>query len=238
MVAESGSTSSSSSSTSSTSSSSGSSSGGNYDGGYFVMISQGIDNSYTGDKGGLTGGNAQCLDALTRFEWKFKTEAQSRGLLKASNVKWFNCSTTTCQLPEPNTTYRMAIAGDSEGVGDGGGADRVTYGGHEIITDSQGRGPGDTLSWTTNEGFGNDQGQWISNLSSVPGSGGTLWGTTPKYTDPDKTCQDYTSNSNSESHTVADWDMTGPGPSGRFEGRPSSIHYCSSKRAFVCLVNP
>lgn len=239
MTANASSGSSSTSTSSSTSSSGSGSSGGVYNGGYFVMISQGIDNSYTGDKGGLTGGNAQCLDALTRFEWKFKAEATARGLLDASNVKWFNCDSTTCQMPLPNMTYRMAIAGDSEGVGDGGGADRVNYGGHEIITDDQGRGPGDTLSWTTDETFGNDQGQWISNIKVLAGSSGTMWDTTPKYTSPDKTCNDYTSSDSSEFHSVADWDMVGPGPSGRFEGRQSTTnHYCSSKRAFLCMINP
>lgn len=130
----------------------------------------------------------------------------------------------------------MAVAGDPAGDT----ADKVTVGGHQFTTDVWGRGPGDTVSWTSSTTFDNDQGNIMSNVSVVSGSGGTLWDTTPKYADPAKICDNYTSSSSATPQSTADWDSSA-GPQGRFEGNyyaSDTTHTCGSKRAFICIVNP
>lgn len=198
-----------------------------YTGGYFVMISQ-TTHPYQANLGGLTGGNAKCLTELTNQNWTYKAEAQARGVLVASKVKFFNCDTTTCQMPAANTTFKFAT---TPNVVNGGGA---MYGTRTFTTNASGQGPGDALPWNKPDAFGPDQGQWRANIKPVSN---TLWATTPYTTNATLICNNWASNSSALTSTVSDWDSN-PSVQSRFSAAGGGTKPCSTKTAFICFVNP
>lgn len=201
-----------------------------YTGGYLVLISQ-QSHTYQANFGGLTGGNAKCLTHLTTNDWKYKTEANARGLLVAAKVRFFNCDSTTCQLTLPNTTYKFATNKVVTGGCTGG-----MYGGRTFTTNASGQGPGDTLAWNATNAFGCDQGQWRSNIKAVSS---TLWAMTPYRTTASSICNNWSSNSSAATGAAADWDSN-PDFQGRFaaNGAGSGTKPCSNATAFVCVVHP
>lgn len=200
-----------------------------YTGGYLVLISQ-QTHTYQANFGGLAGGNAKCLTKLTNEDWKYKAEAQSRGLLVAGKVRMFNCDTTTCQLTQPNTTYKFATNTSVSG----GGAGNM-YGGRTFTTNASGQGPGDTLAWNVAAAFGPDQGQWRSNIKAASDS---LWALTPHTSVAANICNNWSSNSSGLTSVVADWDSTSH-IYGRFAaGGTGGTKACSNATSFVCIVHP
>jgi hypothetical protein len=187
-----------------------------YGAGYFVMTS----NAYAGGFGGLSGANDLCLNELRAYSWEGKTDAELRGLIVPSKVKAFLCNGTTCQDPQPSTTYYFAVAG-------------TAYGGGTFVTDASGLGPNDNNNWTN-----------TTRLCTTPdgyggcASGSNYWtgrntGTTNVWPAAAHAnhCTDWTSSASGVSGRAG---TTGTGTGRWSSGSPT----CNNTRRLICIVNP
>ncbi len=175
--------------------------------GYFVLSNTGHDGNF----GGLTGANSQCLTTLQSQNWLGKTGA---GTLTAARVKAFLCDSTNCNNLQPDTTYFMAVAGNT------------TDGGTLFVTDSNGAGPGYSSQWNTLAAFFNAAHYLWTNRAT---GSSTLWGTTPHGTNH---CLDWSDNTFSNNGETGHSSNAG---TGRWQ---QGTRGCQSSIRFICFVDP
>jgi hypothetical protein len=183
----------------------------------FFVLTQG---SWNGNLGGLEGANQKCLDDLTEYGWTGKDRV---GELTADNVRAFLCDSEQCNNLTPNATYSFAVSGN------------MNFGGSTLTTDSFGRGPSDSSSWSGGSYFGQNVAYW-SGRGTVTES---LWSTEPHKT----------WNARSNTHYCMDWtndtnyDSTGSIAYSNESNRrrwdyPTSNQYCPDTNIkIVCIVN-
>jgi hypothetical protein len=178
--------------------------------GYFVLTLS----TYNGARTGLSGANATCLSELNTQTWMGKTSASARGLLSADTVQAFLCDGTSCNQAQPNTSYRMAYAGDD------------TKGGASIAIDSSGQGPGATGAWSGATYFGAAYTYWTGRGT---GTSSTSWTSSPNSNH----CNNWTSNSSfAYSGRTGDSSQTD-------DGRWSQTQVtCNNARRLLCMVHP
>jgi hypothetical protein len=105
--------------------------------GYFVVTY----GTWNGNLGDLAGANSKCLSDLTTYNWLNKSDAVSRGILNATNVKaWIYAIKRYANLPLPSTTYTRS---PHPGYSSTGGA--------TFITDSSYRLPSNAQDWSGSE---------------------------------------------------------------------------------------
>ncbi len=184
--------------------------------GYFVLSA----GTWTGNLGGRAGADNLCLTDLTNNDWKNKTDAVSRGLLIPSRVKAFICTDTTtitCNNALPLTTYTFAVSGNS-----------IT-GGASFVTDSNGRGPGNTQNWAGTNYFGTDARYW-ANRGAVSAS---LWADVGQ-TAPGSAavCSGFSVSSPSWNGNTGNANNTG---STRWD---SILPHCGLAQHLICMVHP
>jgi hypothetical protein len=177
--------------------------------GYFVISM----NTTRGNLGGLAGANSFCLSDLTTYNWMGKPS----GTLNAAKVRAFLCDGTTCQNPMPNQYYQFASSG------------APADGGTIFKTDSSGRGPGDTMAWGGAAYFNAPSGYFWTNRAV---GSATLWGTTPASASTSLTCNNWTTNTGSQS-VGGDPSMTN---SGRWNDTIPAA--CNTQWYLVCMVDP
>lgn len=171
----------------------------------FVATSTPVANA---NLGGLSGANSTCLTDLQSNNFMNKTSMT----INASTVKAFLCDSATCQNPNANEAYYFAKSGD------------VTLGGASFVTDSFGRGPNDSNTWSTNSYFGSGLGYWTGRSDGSS----TLFAT---YPNPDSTCGNWTSSLVSANGLSGSANVT---TSTRWSGVSSNCG--NSTRYLICMV--
>lgn len=183
--------------------------------GYFVLTS----GSWDGNLGSTTGADAKCLTDLTANDWLNKSDASSRGLLDSTHVKaWISGSSVNNALA--NVTYTFAVSGDN------------TKGGATFVTDSNGRGPGNTQNWSGTNYFDGYKEYWTGRDM---GDTATLWGT--GSFDSDSFCFNGASgwSTNASSPNKGKQGISSATDKNRFN---HSKVACNLTRRLVCFVHP
>lgn len=179
--------------------------------GGFIVATSGTHN---GNLGGLAGANSFCRTDLAANSWKNKP-----GILDTNKVYALLCDAGGCQIPAANTTYSFALSGDA------------SMGGASFSTDGYGYGPHDSLQWNTNDHFGGTVTTTWSGPNG-PGYWATAWGNENAGADPDYLCNDWSSNSISDTGSTGTANLS---DSGRWGGW---INTCNIARRLICYVNP
>lgn len=179
--------------------------------GYFVLS----NGTYNGNMGGLPGGDSRCLTDLQNNDWLGKTDAQSRGIITAGNIKAFLCTDVgTCRNLMPSTTYTFAVAG------------QPSRGGATFATDNAGLGPNNNINWAGTNYFGGDYQYWTSRLTgteqawSAQGNGGGTAATCGYYNATSASGRVGTSNATGSTR----WQWVSEG--------------CSTPQRLICIVHP
>jgi hypothetical protein len=182
--------------------------------GYFVLSKT----TYDGNRGGMSGANANCLTELTtNTGWKGYSTALASGQLVAGNVFAFVCDTTTtheCNILHPSSTYTFANANDG------------TAGGATFATDAQGYGPGDSANWSGLTYFNTAATYWTG-FSAVSA-------TTINYSPSTNQCTGWSTNS---SGTLGLTAISNSTTSTRWANGGGNLG-CNLAENLVCIVNP
>jgi hypothetical protein len=173
--------------------------------GFFVLT----NGTYTGVQ--VT--NATCLSDLNGNPWKGKDRA---GTLTSGRVRAFICDDSSCNNPSPNSYYTFAVSGSP------------TLGGAVFVTNSIGRGPGNTKAWDDDDHFGTTiQAFWTGPRATQSAS---FWRT--DTTGATNSCDDWGSNSFGDSGR-------GGTSAGNDETRWNSFSSpCWITLRIICLVEP
>lgn len=170
---------------------------------------------YTGNLGGLSGANADCLtDLTTHTGWWGYTQANAAGRLTSSKVFAFLCDGTNCNNLNASTTYYFANPAD------------VTAGGGSFTTDASGLGPNDSISWSIANHFATTASAYTGRAA---GASNTAW----PDTNGSNNCSAWTTNSAGTSG-----DIGSPANTTASRWNNSSPALCSSSRPLLCFVNP
>ncbi len=165
----------------------------------------------------LSGMNDRCLTELTDNDWLNKDDAVARDLLTASKVKGFGCSTTACNNLQPDTIYTFAVSG------------QPLLGGASFLTDSSGRGPGNTQNWTGTNYFGMDVSYWTNREDSGDDN---YWGVNPHSTTNGTSCYGLHNEGSTQSAVVG---YTNKADAGRWNFNSRS---CANTVRIICYIDP
>lgn len=183
-------------------------------GGYFVLS----NGTYNGNMGGISGANSLCLNDLSNNNWKGKAEAQARGLLTASKVFAFQCTSTNCISLTPLKSYAFAVSGNP------------AVGGAKMTADSSGLAPHNNDYWNSVDHFGGN----FSYRGRLSASGlpAEYWSNTPPSLDT--TCNNWTSIDNEDEAWVgySHYDNAGA------RWSDDSDFPCSTPIRMICIVQP
>ena len=171
--------------------------------GYFVLTNGGFTGNQVTD--------ANCLSDLTASNWKGKAQA---GPLSSARVRVFLCNSTTCTNLLPNSYYTFAVSGN------------LTYGGAVFVTDSLGRGPGNTSTWNNTNHFGN----WFYWMGPRSTTSTSLWDTTPVAGNH---CSNWTSGSALQTGSTGSSDFTDD-----IRWNDSVPAFCNQSVGMICMVDP
>ncbi len=179
---------------------------------YFVLS----ETAWNGNLGGIDGANSKCLTELTtNTNWKYYTDANSRGLLTSQHVKALVCGNGLCQVLAPYTKYYYARVGDS------------TSGGSYFTSSVDGVGPNEaTNNWSGATFFGVSADYWMGFWEPYGASAAFI-----VYGAEDN-CTDWSSNSASVVGHTGTSNATG---TLRWNNADDA---CSSTRRLICVVNP
>lgn len=186
--------------------------------GYFVLT----QTRWTGDLGGDAGANSKCLTELTtNTNWNGYSDAQSRGILVASKVRAFLCtSLSNCNMVLPYGTYAFATVGSP------------ASGGATFTANADGAGPNDSANWAGYNYFATGSYYWAGRVSNG-GYSATTW---PSYAGNIYTiCTGYTTADGALNGGVGNTNSTG---ARRYYSSPSNTLSCASKQPLICIVDP
>lgn len=194
---------------------------GAYTGGYFVLSK----NKWKGNLGGISGADAKCLNDLTSNDWKDKSDAVSRGLLTASNVKSFICDNSTCNIM-PQGAYKTARSGS------------ITTGGTTFYVDGNGFGPymSGAPVWSTGAYFGVADKYWTGYTVVQQSNGATANTMDPGFWAPapwNDHCNKWTSSDSGDVGFAGKSDANGRAS---YERWGEDNHACDKSYRLICVV--
>lgn len=181
--------------------------------GYFVLTNAGG----AANMGAWPGAKNMCLSKLRGYDWKGKDTA----VINSTSVKPFLCTdeindNSLCGDPLPDEEYSFAVMGSP------------STGGTSFTTDSSGRAPANTTSWSGATYFGGNYTYWTNRKNAGTSS---LWDSAPPG--GVLSCVDWTSTSGMQ------WAGTGTSSATDSDRWTGNMAACTSTTPrMICVVDP